>query len=120
MRKLKEPYTYDFYFTDLGYKFASGKKGTGWIAVDEYYIKELEKEYGKKIQDMTEEEIEQYVDGWTETEQFDYEVFSKYIQPLMDKYKDEEDKRELLGTALIHWVYGYTNYIMNLFDLYNK
>ena len=59
-----------------GYESAKGTRGTGWMKIEERDIKEFAANY--PIEDYPKgipiEEIDEYAQGWLETEQFQYEA----------------------------------------------
>jgi len=87
----------------LGYDIAKGRKGTGWMAFDiDDFIEEMEAE-GKDIDRLGMEDLEEWVEGWTETNQFQYEVYDNF-DPGLDFY----NKADLI----MAWESGYIDYMI--------
>jgi hypothetical protein len=94
---------FDWY--QLGIDTANGDKGSGWMAI------------GKDIGDyraLDHDGMVEEVDGWTETDAWNHEVFT-----LIKKYCGEENYDAQMS-AKDDWVEGYLSAVIDRVDILNK
>lgn len=84
---LTEKKKIDFY--KLGQDIALGKKGTGWMAVNEGELEEAKEAEG----DTKIDKFRNWAEGWKETEQWQYEV-GRNMAPLTDKTLEKRLEQE--------------------------
>jgi len=81
---------------EVGYLMAKGKLGTGWMAFNERSLKEMIEKGETPLA---------WAEGWTETEQWLYEVGDRILEEVGSMDADEFFEAE--GD----WEYGYARYI---------